>query len=95
MDTQVTRVSAAAHDRASKEDAMQAAMKGCLEQGAKRCEIISTYANGCVALASSESRFGVAARNTTAEAESAAMTQCKDATCQIIYGGCSQPKVLS
>jgi len=94
MDTQETRVSAASKDRASKEEAVQAAMKGCLEQGAKQCEIISTYANGCAALASSESRFGVAARNTNTEAEAAAMAQCKDATCQIIYSGCSQPKVV-
>lgn len=94
MDTQETRVSAASRDRASKEEAVKAAMKGCLDQGAKQCEIISAYANGCVALASSETRFGVAARTNTAEAESAAKTQCQDAKCQIIYSNCSQPKII-
>lgn len=94
MDKRATRVSAASRNRGSRKEAEAAAVKGCLEQGAKQCEIISAYANGCAALASSESRFAVVARNTATEAESAAMAQCQDATCQIIYNGCSQAQFL-
>jgi hypothetical protein len=94
MNTHVTRFSAASRDRANKKEAEEAAMKGCLEQGAKQCEIISAYANGCVALASSKSRSGVTARNTAPEAEGAATVQCHDATCQIFYSGSSQPRVV-
>lgn len=92
MDTQVTKVSAASRGKASKKEAVDAAMKGCLEQGAKQCEIISWYANGCVALAVSESSIGVASRNTIpeAEAEAAAMVQCRDATCRINCSKCSR-----
>lgn len=91
MDTQVTRLSGASHDKASRKDAEQLAMKNCLDQGAKECEIISAYSNGCVALAMGESLYGVASRSAVPEAKDAAMAQCTDATCRIIYTQCSQP----
>ena len=94
MDTQVTRLSAASRDRPSRKEAEAAAMQGCLEQGAKQCEIISWYANGCVALAMGETRMGVASRNTIPEAEAAAMAQCRDATCHINYSKCSQAQFV-
>lgn len=94
MDTQVSRISGASHDKASRKEAEQTAMKNCLDQGAKQCEIISAYANGCVALAEGETRMGVAARNNVSDASSAAMTQCQDATCRVIYIRCSQPQTV-
>ena len=94
MDTQVSRLSGASHDKASRKEAEQTAMKNCLDQGAKQCEIISAYANGCVALAEGETRFGVAARNNVGDASSAAMTQCQDGTCRVIYTRCSQPQIV-
>lgn len=94
LDAQVTRFSGAAYNKASKQEAEQVAMKNCLDQGAKQCEIISAYANGCVALAGSESSFGVATGYTLPEAEREAVVQCRDATCQIIYSRCSLPQAI-
>lgn len=94
VDAQVTRFSGASHDKASREEAEQVAMKNCLDQGAAQCQLISVYANGCVALAASDSVFGAASRNTIPESARAAMTQCGEATCRVIYSRCTRPQAI-
>ena len=94
LDAQVTRFSGASHDKASREEAEQVAMKNCLDQGAAQCQLISVYANGCVALAASDSVFGAASRNTIPESARAAMTQCGEATCRVIYSRCTRPQAI-
>ncbi|MEV8520402.1 DUF4189 domain-containing protein [Dyella marensis] len=94
VDAQVTRFSGASRDKASKKEAEQIAMKNCLDQGATQCQIIASYANGCVALAANDTVFGAASRNTIPESEQAALAQCGDAACKVIYTQCSQPKLV-
>lgn len=92
MDTTETGFIGASHDKPSRADAERIAMQNCLDMGAKKCELLNWYANGCVALAKGPTRYGVANGNSPAEAGSAAVTKCSEASCKVVYGNCSQAK---
>lgn len=90
MDTHETANVGAAHNKSSRAEAEKIAMTNCLAVGSKTCELISTYSNGCVALAESSANFGVASRPTLEESQSAALGVCKDATCKVVFSDCSK-----
>ena len=92
MDTYETANVGAAHAKSSRAEAEKIAMKNCLDLGSKKCQLISTYSNGCVALAESGAWLGIASRATLSESESAALSQCKDASCKVVFHDCSMAK---
>ncbi|WP_269759679.1 DUF4189 domain-containing protein [Variovorax sp. E3] len=90
MDTYVTANVGASHDKSSRAEAERIAMENCLSLGSKKCELISTYSNGCVALAESSTHFGIASRPTLGESQNAAMEQCNGASCKVVFTSCSK-----
>lgn len=76
MDTYATANVGASHDKSGRAQAEKIAMENCLSLGSRKCELISTYSNGCVALAESGAYFGIASRPTLNDAQGAAMRQC-------------------
>ena len=71
--------------RDSDEDAKSGAMSGCLTQARKNkstnCRVVHSFSDQCVALAwlNPGNGWGTAVRDTKAEAESAALGQCRSA----------------
>lgn len=94
MDTYETANVGASHDKSSRDEAKRIAMDNCLGLGSKKCELISIYSNGCVALAESNTHFGIANRPTLNDSRSAAMEQCNGASCKVVFTDCSKAKVL-
>jgi len=92
MDTYETANVGASHDKTSRAEAEKIAMQNCLDLGSKKCQLISTYSNGCVALAESGTHFGIASQVTLSGSQSEAMSQCNDATCKVVYSNCSEPQ---
>lgn len=94
MDTTETGFIGASHDKPSRADAERIAMQNCLDLGAKKCELLNWYANGCVALAQGPTLFAVANGNSPAEAANAAVANCKEASCKVVYSNCSKAKAV-
>lgn len=92
MDTYETANVGASHDKSSRAEAERIAMDNCLGLGSKKCQLISTYSNGCVALAESNTHFGIASDPTLSGAQRAAMRECNGASCKVVYSNCSQPQ---
>jgi len=90
MDTHATANVGASHDKSSRTEAERIAMENCLSLGSRKCELISTYSNGCVALAESTAHFGIASRPTPSDAQGAAMKQCDEASCKVVFTDCSK-----
>ena len=90
MDTHATANVGASHDKSSRTEAERIAMENCLSLGSRKCELISTYSNGCVALAESTAHFGIASRPTPSDAQGAAMKQCDEASCKVVFADCSK-----
>ena len=81
--------------RDSDEDAKSGAMSGCLTQARKNkstnCRVVHSFSDQCVALAwlNPGNGWGTAVRDTKAEAESAALGQCRSAnpkSCCVLAG---------
>lgn len=88
LDTKATGNIGASHNQPNRAKAEEIALKNC---GTNSCELISSYANGCVALAESDTKFGIASRPSIDEAKIAAASQCGDQRgCKIVYSNCSQ-----
>ena len=72
-----------AWDRDDKEAAKSAAMHGCMKQARKKgstnCRIVHSFSDACAALAwlNPGTGWGTAVRSSKAEAESAALAQCR------------------
>lgn len=92
MDTYETANVGASHDKSSRAEAERIAMDNCLGLGSKKCQLISTYSNGCVALAESDTHFGIASEPTLSDAQRAAMRECNGASCKVVFTSCSQAK---
>lgn len=92
LDAQETHNIGASHDKASRSEAEKIAMKNCLDLGSKKCELISAYSNGCVAVAKADSHYSVASRPTKTEAEETVIGLCADASCKVVFSSCSMPK---
>lgn len=80
-------------DALSKQKAQEIALADCQANGGKNCAILYEYYNQCVALAQTRGggNMGMARDDTKSLAESAAMTRCHEATCEIVYSACSLP----
>ena len=94
MDTYETANVGASHDKSSRAEAERIAMDNCLGLGSKKCQLISTYSNGCVALAESNTHFGIASKPTLGDAQRAAMQECNGAPCKVVFTSCSQAKAI-
>lgn len=92
MDTYETANVGASHDKSSRPEAERIAMDNCLGLGSKKCQLISTYSNGCVALAESDTHFGIASEPTLSDAQRSAMRECNGASCKVVYSNCSPPQ---
>lgn len=92
LDAQETHNIGASRDKASRSEAEKIAMKNCLDLGAKKCELISAYSNGCVAVAKADSHYSVASRPTKPEAEETVIGLCADASCKVVFSSCSMAK---
>lgn len=94
MDTTETGFIGASHDKPSRAGAERIAMQNCLDMGAKKCELLNWYANGCVALAKGPTLYAVTNGISPAEAASNAVAKCSEASCQVVYSNCSKAKAV-
>ncbi|AZQ54614.1 DUF4189 domain-containing protein [Burkholderia cenocepacia] len=92
LDAQETHNIGASHDKASRAEAEQIAMKNCLDLGSKKCELVSAYSNRCVAVAKADTHYSVATNLTKPEAEKTVLGLCEDASCKVVYSQCSLAK---
>lgn len=94
LDARETGNIGASHDKSSRPGAEKIAMANCLSLGSKRCELVSAYSNGGVALAKSDTHYSVASRPALNESESAVLGLCGDASCKVVYSNCSKAITL-
>lgn len=92
LDALETHNIGASHDKASRSEAEKIAMKNCLDLGSKKCELVSAYSNGCVAVAKADTHYSVASRPTQPEAEKTVIGLCADASCKVVFRSCSMAK---
>ncbi|MGJ7493421.1 DUF4189 domain-containing protein [Variovorax sp. ZT4R33] len=74
--------------------AQNAAIADCRAKGGVNCVIKLAFSNGCAAVATGDKGHGASARQTIAEASSAAQNDCVasgDTNCRIYYKVCSLP----
>ena len=78
-------------DRASKQEAIDAAMHDCAKLGSPNCKLQLAYHNQCVAIGWGANRFTTASAPTTKDAETDAIRGCNSITtnCKIAYSACS------
>lgn len=78
-------------------DAENEALTSCRNKGGKRCEIMITVQNACMAMVVGASRLNVKGGSTKEEAEARGMSICneKDTNCAVYYSGCSVPIKLT
>ncbi|RQS22278.1 DUF4189 domain-containing protein [Burkholderia sp. Bp8992] len=92
LDAQETHNIGASHDKASRSEAEQIAMKNCLDLGSRKCELVSAYSNRCVAVAKADTHYSVATSLTRPEAEKSVIGLCEDASCKVVFSSCSLAK---
>jgi len=78
-----------ASGRTSRTAAVEASMADCASYGAKRCKLELAYHNQCAAVAWSSNKHGTAGAPTESMAKSDALKYCGEASCKIVYSGCS------
>lgn len=81
-------------DKATKEEAIHAAMHDCQVHGSPHCELLLTYYNQCAAIAMGDGGAGMANNPTLEGARDGAMRVCsKDSnTCKIVYSACTMQR---
>ncbi|WP_432729981.1 DUF4189 domain-containing protein [Variovorax sp. W6] len=89
LDAQYTGNIGASRDKSSRAEAETIAMANCISLGSKKCELVSAYSNGCVALAKSDTHYSVASARKSSEAESNVLGLCADTSCKVVYSRCS------
>jgi hypothetical protein len=75
--------------RLSQSQAIDTTMAGCASHGAKNCKLELSYHNQCAAVAWGTHQHGTAGAPTESLAQSDAMKYCGEASCKIVYSGCS------
>lgn len=83
-------------DLATPEDAKRLAMRDCINQGGKQCEIVLSQGNGCAAMAAGKTGWNVQGAETIDEAKEKSMQVCADSSpgCVVYFSACSLPKKI-
>ncbi|SEO82403.1 protein of unknown function [Luteibacter sp. UNC138MFCol5.1] len=82
--------------RASKSDAIRAAMEECKATGAPNCELQVACGDQCAAVVWGDESYGVANEGTLEAASQRAVRACSRTGqgCRVVYSNCSLPKRL-
>ncbi|QWT22453.1 DUF4189 domain-containing protein [Bacillus sp. NP157] len=82
-----------ANDMSSERDAVSKATADCRSDGSRDCEVVQSFKNTCVGIASAPQYFGKATNTDLEKARSDAMMACEGGSkaCTLIYSACSYP----
>ena len=93
---QETGVFGISADMLSKSKASSSAIEDCQSRGGKKCNVIMTYNNQCLAIVSSISNYGITSAETEKKAIESATRTCRKSSqgnrCWTYYSGCSLPR---
>lgn len=82
-------------DAPTKRKASSMAIQDCEARGGKKCRILMTYNNQCLAIVSSTSNYGISSAETEKKATESANRTCQKNSdgkkCWTYYSGCSLP----
>lgn len=82
----------------TEDEAKDGALKDCRSKGGVACHLVTSYENGCVALAASHTGWAVEAAATEIEAEVNAISACArigHKKCSVQFKNCSRPNGFS